>query len=134
MSPYHALFGLNMITHGSSYSLLRNLKILDEPIASVSRADNLQLIRKDLQKYLKRAYEQNQQTYNLRTRPETFHVGRVVLRRNFVQSNMEKHFNSKLAPLFVKAKVKEKLGRHYYALVDLEDKPIGTYHAKDIRL
>ncbi|XP_065356194.1 uncharacterized protein LOC135950587 [Calliphora vicina] len=122
-----------MITHGSSYALLRNLKLLDEPVASVSREDNLQLIRKDLQKYLKRAYKQNQQIYNLRTRPETFHEGQEVLRRNFVQSSMEKHFNSKLAPLFVKARVKEKLGRHYYALVNLEGKPIGTYHAKDIR-
>lgn len=31
MSPYHALFGINMITHGSSYDVLKKLKLLDEP-------------------------------------------------------------------------------------------------------
>ena len=54
-SSFHALFGFNMITHGSTYTLLRNLKLLDEPVAALSRDDNLQIIRKDLQKYIKEA-------------------------------------------------------------------------------
>ncbi|XP_065368079.1 uncharacterized protein LOC135960632 [Calliphora vicina] len=133
MSPYHVVFGFNMITHGSAYALLNNLKTLNEPTASLSRDDHLQLIRKDIQKYLNQAYKQNQRTYNLRTRPEKFHIGQEVLRRNFVQSNMEKRFNAKFAPLFVKATVKEKLGNHYYVLTDSDGKIVGTYHAKDIR-
>lgn len=66
-------------------------------------------------------------------RCQTFNIGQEVLRRNFVQSSQEKKFNAKLAPLFVKARVKEKLGNHYYLLVDLQGKNIGTYHAKDLR-
>lgn len=134
MSPYHALFGYDMITHGSSYNLLRNLQLLDEPSYKLSRDDSLQLIRKDLRKHIKKAYEQNQQRYDLRTRPQSFSVGQEVLRRNFVQSCAEKRFNSKLAPLFVKARIKEKLGKHYYVLEDLCGKHVGTYHGKDIRL
>lgn len=132
-SPYHALYGLDMITHGSMYPLLKNLKLLDEPNINLSRDDSLQIIRQDLQTHLKAAYQKNQKTYNLRTRCQTFSIGQEVLRRNFVQSNLEKRFNAKLAPLFVKARVKEKLGNHYYMLVDLQNRPIGTYHAKDLR-
>lgn len=133
-SPYHALFGFDMITHGSTYALLRNLKLLDEPSFKLVRDDNLQLIRKDIQKHIKKAYENNQRHYNLRTRHQSFQIGQEVLRRNFVQSSLEKRFSAKLAPLFVKARVKEKLGNHYYILEDLFGKLVGTFHAKDIRI
>lgn len=132
-SPYHALFGFDMITHGSSYSLLRNLKLLEEPCIRLTRDDSLQLLRKDLQENIKKAYEQNSHHYNLRIRPQSFKVGQVVLRRNFVQSSFEKKINAKFAPLFVEAKIKEKVGSHYYVLEDLNGKLVGTFHAKDIR-
>lgn len=133
ISPYHALYGFDMITHGSTYSLLKQLKLLDEPSYKLARDDNLQLIRKDIQKYIQKAYETNRSYYNLRTRQQTFNIGQEVLRRNFVQSSAEKRFNAKLAPLFVKARIKDKLGSSYYLLEDLSGKTIGTYHAKDIR-
>ncbi|XP_046811205.1 uncharacterized protein LOC124420873 [Lucilia cuprina] len=123
-----------MVTHWSSYALLRNLKFLDEPSYRLNRDDSLQLIRKDIQKHIKTAYERNQHYYNIRTRPQRFTVGQEVLRRNFVQSNAADRFNAKFAPLFVKAKVKAKLGNHYYQLEDLQGKQIGTFHAKDIRI
>lgn len=132
-SPYHVLFGFDMITHGTSYTLLKNLNLLDEPSYKLSKDDNLQLIRKDIQKHIKHAYEQNCHQYNLRSRPQSFQVGQEILRRNFVQSSLEKRFNAKLAPLFVKAKIREKLGKHYYVLEDLDGKVVGTFHAKDIR-
>ena len=133
-SPYHALFGLDMVTHGSTYAVLRRLKILDEPSYKLSHDDNLQLIRQELQKSMKKAYEQNQYYYNLRTRPQAFQVGQQVYRRNFAQSSTEKKFNAKFAPLFVKAEIKEKLGSHYYMLQDMDGKAVGTYHAKDLRM
>lgn len=132
-SPYHALFGFDMITHGSSYTLLRNLQLLEESCSKLSRDDRLQLIRKDIQRHIKESYEQNKHRYDLRTRPQLFKVGQEVLRRNFVQSSLEKRFNAKLAPLFVKAKIREKVGNHYYILEDLEGKLVGTFHSKDIR-
>lgn len=87
ISPYHALFGFDMVTHGSTYALLRNLKLLEEPSYPLSREDSLQLIRKEIQKHINTAYEQNKHYYNLRTRSQSFTVGQEVLRRNFVQSN-----------------------------------------------
>lgn len=110
ISPYHAVFGFNMITHGTSYSLLRNLKLLDEE-----------------------AYERNKSHYNLRSKVPLFSIGQEVFRRNFAQSCQDKSFNAKLAPLFIKAKIRESCGSHYYVLEDLGGKIIGTFHAKDIR-
>lgn len=132
-SPYRALFGLEMITHGSSYPLLRNLNMLDEPSAQIDREDELQLIRKGLKKHIAKAFETNRSQYNLRARPIAYDVGQTIFRRNFAQSNQEKRFNAKLAPLFIKAKIRSKVGNQYYLLEDLNGKEIGTFHAKDIR-
>lgn len=132
-SPYHALFGFNMVTHASSYDLLRKLSLLDEPSTTINRDDQLQLIRQDIRKCIKQAYDRNQFQYNLRSKPQDFKVNQEVFRRNFVQSNFAKGFNAKLAPVFVKARIREKIGNHYYILEDLQGKLIGTYHGKDIR-
>ena len=68
-----------------------------------------------------------------RTRTPSFQIGQEVFRRNFAQSNAEKNFNAKLSPVFIKARVREKLGNHYYILEDFSGKLVGTFHAKDIR-
>lgn len=133
-SPYQAVFGQEMVTHGSSYNLLRNLNVFNEPCVKLSRDDKLQLIRNDIQKHIDRAFEKNRSQYNLRTRPISYDVGQTVYRRNFAQSNLEKKFNSKLAPTFLKSKIKEKIGNHYYILDDDNGKILGTYHAKDLRI
>lgn len=77
---------------------MRQLKLLNEPTLQLSRDDQLQLIREDLKKHIKDAYERNKSHYNLRTRPITFKIGQEVFRRNFAQSNFEKGFNAKLSP------------------------------------
>lgn len=133
-SPYHALFGFDMITQGSSYSLLKNLKLLDEPAYHLSRDDSLNLLRFDLRKHIREAYETNRERYNLRSKPQSFNIGQEVFRRSFVQSCSGKNFNAKLSPLFIKSRVREKLGSHYYLLEDLQGRTLGTFHAKDIRL
>lgn len=107
--------------------------MLDEPCAKVSRDDQLQTLRQDIRKNIKEAYDRNEKQYNLRTRPSTFTIGQEVFRRNFAQSSLTKGFNAKLSPLFLKARVREKLGNHYYILEDLQGKLVGTFHAKDIR-
>lgn len=133
-SPYYALFGFNMITHATSYQLLRQLQILDEPTARINREDSLQQMRSNIREAIQQAYHRNTHQYNLRSRPQNFNVGQEIFRRNFAQSNVEKRFNAKLSPLFVKAKIKEKVGHNYYILEDLQGKVIGTYHGKDLRL
>lgn len=91
-SPYHALFGFDMVTHGTSYELLRKLKLLNEPTSELSRDDKLQQIRHNIRKHIQDAYGINKHQYNLRTRPVNFHIGQEVFRRNFAQSNFEKVF------------------------------------------
>lgn len=83
-----------MITHGSSYKLLGNLKLLDDPICPLGRDDQLKLIRNDLKKNIRETYECNRHKYNLRARPISFKVGQEVYRRNFTQSNFEKQYNA----------------------------------------
>lgn len=131
ISPCRALFGLNTITHGSSYKLLKSLEALEEPQLNLQKEDHLHILRNDIKKHIKRAYENNRDEYNLRTR--LTNVGQEVFRRNFAQSNLEKKYNSKLAPVFIKAKIREKLGSHYYMLEDVDGKLVGIFHAKDIR-
>ncbi|XP_023306863.2 uncharacterized protein LOC111688583 [Lucilia cuprina] len=123
-----------MVTHGTTYEILRNLRLLNDPAYQLSRDDSLKLIRADLQKHLKTAYDTKQRTYNLRVRPQTFQTGQIVFRRKFEKSSSEKNFNFKLAPLFIKSRVKEKVGSHYYVLEDLNGKVVGTFHSKDIRI
>lgn len=105
-----------MITHASSYELLKNLKALDEPTLKLQRDDQLQLIRKNIQDHIAKAYETNKLQYNLRARPISYNIGQLVFRKNFAQSNFEKKFNAKLAPSYLKAKIKEKVGTNYYIL------------------
>lgn len=132
-SPYYAVFGQEMVTHGSTYSLLRNLHLLSEPSINLGRDDQLQLLHQDIRKHIDKAYEVNKNQYNLRTRPISYNVGQYVYRRNFAQSNLERKFNSKLAPTFLKSKIKQKVGNSYYILEDENGKLLGTYHAKDLR-
>lgn len=132
-SPYHALFGFDMITHGSSYEIYKKLQVLDEPCIRLAREDELGLIRDKLKSNMRKAYEENPRQYNLRSRPVSFRVGQEVFRRNFAQSNFEKNFNAKLSRPFLKARVRERLGNSYYILEDLQGNLIGTFHAKDIR-
>lgn len=133
VSPYHALYGFDMITHGSSYKLMRSIESLEEPVTNLERDDKLMLLRNQIKESIRQAYETNVKTYNLRARPIQFYNGQVVYRRNFAQSDATKGFNSKLSPIFVKATVKQKLGNCYYVLEDIEGRGSGTYHAKDIK-
>ncbi|XP_061389100.1 uncharacterized protein K02A2.6-like [Musca vetustissima] len=80
-SPYHALYGFDMVTHASSYELMRKLRLLNEPTMNLQRDDHLQLIRQNLRKHIKEAYEKNQCTYNLRARQRAFNIGQVVYQR-----------------------------------------------------
>lgn len=133
LSPYHALYGFDMVTHASSYKILQDIDCLGEPKLILHRDDKLSLLRNTIADNIKKAYDINVKQYSLRARPISYNVGQEVYRRNFAQSSAEKNFNAKLSPMFVKAKIKEKLGNCYYILEDLIGKSVGTYHGKDIK-
>jgi len=132
-SPFFTVFGQNMLLNGRSYQLLRNLNLLEDPDANMRQSEKLELFRARVEKHLDRAYERGRKTYNLRTRPRQFEEDQIVFYRNFALSSAEKHFSSKLAPKFLKAKVRKRLGNSLYELISLDGKRLGTFHAKDIR-
>ena len=132
-SPYHALYGFDMMTHGTQYELLHKLGMLNESENVLHRDDQLKLLRKRLRDNIAVAHEQQAKQYNLRTRDISYKDGQEVFRRNFAQSNFAKQFNAKLCPQWIKSRVKAKVGSAYYVLEDLQGREQGTFHAKDIR-
>lgn len=132
-TPYYTTFGQHMVTSGSTYSLLRKLNILDDRSLVFNRPDTLEIVRADAGKHMQKAHEQNEKRYNLRSREVNFAEGQEVFRRNFKQSCFATGYNSKFGPSFVKARVRKKIGNSYYELEDMQGRPLGNYHAKDIR-
>lgn len=132
-SPYFMVFGQNMLTNGKMYSLLRNIDMLEEPLAYVKNDDKLELIRSEAREQIRRSYETNANRYNLRSRDIRYEPGDIVFYKNFKQSKASEHYNVKLDNKFIKATVMAKIGNVYYDLKDMSGKPVGRFHAKDLR-
>lgn len=133
-SPYYLNFGSHMATHGSVYKLLKRLDALasgdvDVPI----RSDQLRLVHEQVQHQLELAHRKYEARYNLRSRKRSFSVGQEVYRRNFALSNAAENFNTKLADRFLKCRIARKIGSSIYLVEDEHGKPIGKFHAKDLR-
>lgn len=123
-----------MITHGTSYQLMRDLNILDDKLSCVTDINSrLSAAQEIVLAHLRNAYNRNVTNYNLRSKPRVFQPGQPVFVRNYVQSNAGIHFSSKLAPKFIKGKVLERIGNVAYKIADSKGKLIGVYHGKDIR-
>lgn len=132
-SPYFMAFGQHMVTNASTYKLLRNLNSLEDRSMNFNRHDTFDIVRSKAAEVMRKQQERNERQYNLRARVVSYNVGQEVYRRNFSQSNFEKGYNAKLAPTFIKCRVRRKIGTCYYELEDLQGKLIGTYPAKDMR-
>ncbi|XP_046869353.1 uncharacterized protein LOC124461998 [Drosophila willistoni] len=132
-TPYRLAFGQHMVTDGSVYQVLRNLELLEDRAVRFSRDDSFEIMGTKAKEESRKQHERNENLYNLRSREVSFSVGQEVFRRNFQQSNFSKGFNSKLAPPFVKARVRRKLGNAYYELENLQGHLVGKFHAKDIK-
>jgi len=132
-SPYFVVFGQSMLNNGRNYSLLRKLDLLEEPLLDLRADEKLELVREKARENIRKAYDRNEKTYNLRARKNTFNVGDVVFYRNFALSNAANHYNAKLDRKFKKAKIVRKIGNVYFEISDMHGKAIGRYHAKDLR-
>lgn len=135
MSPHFALFGHDMICHGSIYNLLRKMDCLKENDFRIeAKHDKMRRIYDSITHKIYECHERNEKRYNLRSRKTKFTVGQIVFRRLFHQSDLSKHFNSKLAPKFGKCRIKEIINDGRVILEDLNGKLIGLYHSKDLKL
>ncbi|XP_059221564.1 uncharacterized protein K02A2.6-like [Stomoxys calcitrans] len=88
-APYRAVFGQNMILHGSTYDVLEKLDMLNDDTI-VEHADRLQAIRDKISHNLDVAHEKASKIYNTRTRHVNFVSGQEVFRKNHSQSNFGK--------------------------------------------
>lgn len=132
-SPYYLVFDQHMVTNGATYPLLRQLEMLEDRTIRFDGKDSLQIMAKRASERMQKQFIRNERSYNLRSKEISYEVGQEVFRRNFKQSNFEQGYNAKLAPIFVKARIRRKLGNCYYELEDLRGNLVGNYHAKDIR-
>lgn len=134
-TPYYAAFKQHMVQHGSNFQLLRTLQGLSTgDLEVLPPKDFRDLLNEDIGRNLERAHEQHQKTYNTRSRPVDFQVGQEVFRRNFAQSDFSKGFNAKLGKLWIRARIRRKIGSSMYELEDHTGKVLNPiYHAKDLK-
>ncbi|XP_061402407.1 uncharacterized protein LOC133338245 [Musca vetustissima] len=122
-----------MVTNGKTYQLLRQLQVLEDRTICFDKYDSQAIVGSKAKDVMHKQFLRNEKTYNLRSREVTYKVGQEVFRRNFKQSDFAHGYNSKLAPTFLKARVRKRLGNSNYELEDLQGKLLGVFHAKDIR-
>ena len=122
-----------MVTHASTYEILRKLDHMEEGGDSMDRPDKIRLARDRANILTQTAFDRNKRVYNLRARKIEFSVGQIVFRRNFKQSKAADKYNAKLDLKFVKCKVRKKISSFLYELENLQGKRVGVYHTKDIR-
>ncbi|XP_043660751.1 uncharacterized protein LOC122625006 [Drosophila teissieri] len=127
------VFGQHMIVDGKSYRVIRELGLLEDRTVQFDKDDSRDIIMRTAQEAMDVQRQRNERSYNLRSREVSYRPGQEVYRRNFQQSNFCKGFSSKLAPVFIKSRVRKKLGAAYYEIEDLQGKVVGKYHAKDLR-
>lgn len=134
VTPYFALFGMNMISHGSVYKLAKKLQSLDDPELNVTpQSIKIDLIRKQIRENLHKAYLRNEKSYNMRCRQVKYIPGQEVYRRNFQQSDFRNNFNAKLARKFLKCRIRRSVGNSLYEVENLQGKSLGVFHAKDLK-
>lgn len=107
--------------------------MLEDRSVRYDRNDSRDIMARRAADLMNRQHIRNERVYNLRSREVSYTVGQEIFRRNFKQSNFEQGYNAKLAPAFLKARIRKKIGNSYYELEDLKGNSVGTYHAKDIR-
>ncbi|XP_055855979.1 uncharacterized protein LOC129919156 [Episyrphus balteatus] len=133
VSPYYALFGTNMMMHGSSYELAKKLNAMDDnELLILPRQSRLQCIRNQIRENISKANEKSAKIYNVRTK-NTRYVPGQVYRRNFILSDSSKYLSSKLSPKYVKCRIIKQIGNNMYELENLNGKKIGVFHAKDLK-
>ncbi|XP_041675156.1 uncharacterized protein LOC121530311 [Drosophila eugracilis] len=126
-------FGQHRVTSGSTYSLLRRLNLLDDRSIKFNRQDSFEISRKQACEHMLKKHEENKKRYDLRSRNVAYAEGQDAYRRNFKQSCFQNGYNAKFGPVFVKSRIRRKIGNSYHELEDLQGKVVGIYHAKDIR-
>lgn len=136
-TPAYLNFGRELNLSGKPTSgRLRpeDLEQCEDPSNLASHLNDLSKVHAEVGERLKTAYRKSADRYNLRRRHVSFNKGDIVLKRNHVLSNQANYFSSKLAPKFIKCRVKERISTNVYLLADFQSgKTLGNYHVCDIK-
>lgn len=133
-TPYFVNHGRNYISSGKEYRELRESgNETDYEPAEIN--ENLKEVFESVKENLKKAYTRYAKHYNLRANKDApeYDVGEIVMKKNFVLSNKQKHFSAKLANTYSEAKVVGKIGNTCYDLEDMNGNRLGVFHASDLQ-
>ena len=133
-SPSFLTFARNVPVSGDYYGPVLNsqVKMLrgEEYYEHVNNFSNLY---DQVGVKLKKAYDRNAHTYNLRRRPLEFFVGDHVWKKNYTLSNAANYYSAKLAPRYIPCIVSKKISKLVYELTDENNVQLGRWHIKDLK-
>lgn len=129
LSPYFVNYGEHMMLSGKDYAI----PVMDSDDSSHNRDDRFREIRAAVGKNLRAAYDRGRHQYNLRSRAVSYSPGNTVWKRNFVLSDAVKGISAKLSPIYIKCKVRKKVGNCSYELTDINGKSLGVFSAQDMK-
>ncbi|KAG5883629.1 hypothetical protein JTB14_029574 [Gonioctena quinquepunctata] len=81
-------------------------------------------VQDDVKARLNNAYGKSAVRYNLRGRPIAFCMGDTIMVRHHVLSDAPNYFATKLAPKFLKSRVRQKISNNVYRLESYEGKKL----------
>lgn len=135
LTPNFIVFGreIDILAKGDNIDL-ENIRFQRNPTELLQRREALQRVFQDVKKSLGKAYERSRVVYNLRRRPDPFHVDQQVYRKNFVLSDAAKKFTAKLAPKYIGPyRITKCVSPYVYQLQDSDGKDGGIWSAKDLK-
>lgn len=135
VTPAYLNFGRELRRSGLDYPDRENAEVVPE-IDRESRLDQLSkmpLFYEEIQDRLSRAYERSAKIYNLRRRPVKYRTGDIVWRKSHIRSDASQYYSGKLAPKYIKCRIKKMLSNIIAELEDFEGKSMGTWHIKELK-
>lgn len=99
----------------------------------LSLVGNLGLLYKDVADRLQESHDESKRRYDLRRRHWQPAIGDWVWRKNKTLSNAAEGYSRKLAPPFLKGRVKRKLSSLLFEIEDQDGRTQGTWHVSDLK-
>lgn len=126
-TPYEIVFGMKMRTTGDEHK--QNMPQADE-----DRLSHLKQIRDQVKENLRKAHTKAKKYYDMRTRTRTFKIGDNVYVRNFKLSDAANQYSKGIARNWRRGIVTKINGNNRYEITGFNNKLIGNFDIKDIKL
>lgn len=135
-TPYYLTFGREFSYSASDFSAYIERADENPSLLRSARAEFLKKfsdIYEEVFRRMRKAYDRNKKYYDKNKKNLVFEVGDTVYKRNLVLSDAANYFSAKLAPKYIKCKVKVKISDLIYELEDENGANLGKWHVKDLR-